>query len=256
MNTKFRQDVLDHIKNNTQGVSFQSIANATQSSENLSENDRKNFTDTVHEVLADLEKAGEVKRVKNPKGHSNKLTFYKFIKPKVHKTPILTSADNETSDTNNKGCAGEYAVMSELLFLNFDVNLMSVDRGKDIIAHKDGEYYFVQVKTTNLNKDGQATWYIPKATLNSFFSDNRMRYVLVARCLAYGKQQNRYFCFTNSEISTFKTQGFITSSKEKITVKVKYEDHIPFLLGKNSKQDLSLWENFDSMVGRTIDNDD
>lgn len=49
--------------------------------------------------------------------------------------------------TNYLGKAGEYAVMSELLFWGFNASLMSVDDGIDITASKSGKYFHLQVKT-------------------------------------------------------------------------------------------------------------
>lgn len=46
------------------------------------------------------------------------------------------------------GKAGEYAVASELLFWGFNVSLMAVDQGIDLIAEKDGKFRHIQVKTS------------------------------------------------------------------------------------------------------------
>ncbi len=46
------------------------------------------------------------------------------------------------------GKAGEYAVMAELLFFEFNPSIMAVDDGIDIIASKNNKYFHIQVKTS------------------------------------------------------------------------------------------------------------
>lgn len=46
------------------------------------------------------------------------------------------------------GKAGEYAVASELLFWGFNVSLMAVDQGVDLVVEKDGKFRHIQVKTS------------------------------------------------------------------------------------------------------------
>ena len=46
------------------------------------------------------------------------------------------------------GKAGEYAVASELLFWGFNVSMMAVDQGVDLIVEKGGKFHHIQVKTS------------------------------------------------------------------------------------------------------------
>lgn len=46
------------------------------------------------------------------------------------------------------GRAGEYAVASELLFWGFNVSLMAVDQGVDLVVEKEGKFRHIQVKTS------------------------------------------------------------------------------------------------------------
>lgn len=56
--------------------------------------------------------------------------------------------------TNNLflGKAGEYAVMSELLFWGYNVSLMAVDQGIDLVTSKNGRYHHIQVKTAKAKR--------------------------------------------------------------------------------------------------------
>lgn len=48
------------------------------------------------------------------------------------------------------GKAGEYAVASELLFWGFNISMMAVDQGIDLVAEKDGRFFHIQVKTCSV----------------------------------------------------------------------------------------------------------
>jgi hypothetical protein len=53
------------------------------------------------------------------------------------------------------GKAGEYAVASELLFWGFNVSLMAVDQGVDLVVEKEGKFRHVQVKTSMASASGR-----------------------------------------------------------------------------------------------------
>ena len=62
-------------------------------------------------------------------------------------------------NTQYTGRAGEHAVLSELLFWGFNVSLMAVDDGIDIVASKDNRYFHIQVKTaTESEVNGNASF--------------------------------------------------------------------------------------------------
>ncbi len=62
-------------------------------------------------------------------------------------TPI-SKPSPPVANTLFLGKAGEYAVASELLFWGFNVSLMAVDQGIDLVAEKDGKFQHIQVKTS------------------------------------------------------------------------------------------------------------
>jgi len=49
------------------------------------------------------------------------------------------------------GKAGEHLVASRLLFLGYNVSIMAVDTGADLIATRDKSTFYIQVKTANPN---------------------------------------------------------------------------------------------------------
>jgi len=73
-------------------------------------------------------------KIKNKKGGERR-GVYRL--KRVRQSDVVLLPFNEpkqSSDTGFIGKAGEYAVMSELLFKGFNVSLMTVDKGIDIIA--------------------------------------------------------------------------------------------------------------------------
>lgn len=65
------------------------------------------------------------------------------------------------------GKAGEYAVMSELLFWGFNVSLMTVDDGINVVALKDNKYFHLQVKTATESGDGKYSFKIKQTAFDT-----------------------------------------------------------------------------------------
>ncbi len=244
-----RQVILDLlVDNKNTSISFQKIKEHVEASDKLSAADKSNLSEVIKDILKSLEQDGLVKNFA-PKGSSRK-TQYKYIRPKSSKGPIDTI--ETISDTNYIGRAGEYAVMSELMFLGYDVNLMTIDKGQDLIAHKNGDFVYIQVKTTSIDNSGQrATWQIKTDIFNKFSEKFDMFYVLVLRCKANGKPQNRFFTFSSQEIQTFHSQDAIGASNNAITIKIRYDGATPKLY-HTKEIDITRWESFESIEGRRI----
>lgn len=62
--------------------------------------------------------------------------------------------ENKTKNSRYIGTAGEYRVISELLFKGYNANPVTVDEGIDITATKNDKQYNIQVKTSN-EKNGK-----------------------------------------------------------------------------------------------------
>lgn len=84
------------------------------------------------------------------------------------------------------GKAGEYLVMSELLFWGFNVSLMTVDEGVDIIASKENKYFHLQVKTASDDGTGKFKFTIKKQSfINN--SGSNVFYIFVMRFKSYSE---------------------------------------------------------------------
>jgi len=121
---------------------------------------------------------------------------YSFEEQKRDEERALLESESqelETQSTQFIGKAGEHLVVSKLLFMEFNANIMSVDEGMDIAATKDNRLYNVQVKTANENKGK----YVADMRVSSYKKHNRTNafYIIVLR----GKETN-YLILPYSEM--------------------------------------------------------
>lgn len=124
------------------------------------------------------------------------------------------------------GTAGEYAVMSELLFHGYNVNRMVIDDGIDIVATKDNQYYYIQVKTTVMVQGQNPNWQIDINAYNRY-NMSGVQYIFVLRCggikqNASAIDRNMYFVLTRDQIALGIANGYIKQGLNTISVKVKF----------------------------------
>lgn len=145
------------------------------------------------------------------------------IRPKIKIVDTL----NPPIDKMFEGAAGETAVISELLFREYNANRMMVDKGIDIVATKDNVYKYIQVKTSNV-KDGKVYWQIKQERFDAHVVVN-LRYILVARyndTLKYKNEpitQSMFFILTSNDIDRGVKQGWINEGSEFLSIKVKFD---------------------------------
>lgn len=126
-----------------------------------------------------------------------------------------------------EGAAGETAVISELLFREFNANRMMVDKGIDIVATKDNVYRYIQVKTSNV-KDGRVYWQIKQERFDAHVV-NQLRYILVARYEETFKYKNEsvarnmFFVLSSDDIDRGKRGGWINEGAEFLSIKVRFD---------------------------------
>ena len=91
-------------------------------------------------------KNARFRRIKNKTGG-----FKRGIYALKAKRPITSfpEAPQEKVSTLYTGTAGEYAVLSELMFRGYNASVLPVDEGIDVIASKGNSYFHIQVKTAN-----------------------------------------------------------------------------------------------------------
>lgn len=148
---------------------------------------------------------------------------------KYRRRPI-TAPPKETQaiDKMFEGAAGETAVISELLFREFNANRMMVDKGIDIVATKDNVYRYIQVKTSNVKSDGRVNWQIKQERFDAHVV-NQLRYILVARYEERFKYKNEpvirsmFFVLSSDDIDRGKKEGWINEGAENLSIKVRFD---------------------------------
>lgn len=146
-----------------------------------------------------------------------------------YKRRPTTAPPKETQaiDKMFEGAAGETAVISELLFREFNANRMMVDKGIDIVATKDNVYRYIQVKTSNV-KDGRVYWQIKQERFDAHVV-NQLRYILVARYEETFKYKNvpvarnMFFVLSSDDIDRGKRGGWINEGAEFLSIKVRFD---------------------------------
>ncbi|MEL7228065.1 MAG: hypothetical protein AAGL17_25360 [Cyanobacteria bacterium J06576_12] len=121
------------------------------------------------------------------------------------------------------GHAGEHAVLSELLFFNFNPSIMTVDDGIDIVASKNNVYFHIQVKTANLSKSEKYNYSIQMKSFDAKNQSNTF-YIFVMRVFDKEKYFNEYLVISNTEIQRWMDSGLIKVG-EKISFRVSYDQN-------------------------------
>lgn len=150
--------------------------------------------------------------------------------PKNFKVP-----EQPKVSTQFTGKAGEYAVMSELLFFGFNVSAMTVDDGIDIVASKADSYFHIQVKTANATVNNKFQF---KVTKRAFGSKDAAAtfYVLVLRISENSRNTCEYLILPSSEIRRLVDKGVVRDG-DTMTLSVDRERGNRFLL--NSTEDVT-----------------
>lgn len=135
------------------------------------------------------------------------------------------------------GKAGEHLVCAELLFRDFNANIISVDVGLDIFATKNGRVYCLQVKTAHLNSSNTFGFDIPKASLEKH-DGCRVFYVFVLR----DDTAVNYLIlpFTEVEKKIHEKAIFLTGKKPRYRASISIRDEGVFLGSRDHKMDYYL----------------
>ena len=152
-------------------------------------------------------------------------------------TPSLIPKEGPPPTSNLfLGKAGEYAVMSELLFWGYNVSLMAVDQGIDLVTSKNGRYHHIQVKTaTSASDDGPFVFQITQKAFDANHNST-MWYVFVMR----KKLNTAYAVVPSSHLHTLRSAGAIGG--QNLSIQLTAEDRgRRYML--NGKSDVSMFIN-------------
>lgn len=146
-----------------------------------------------------------VKWDNGPRKGKEKRGWYRL---KIEKSPTAAAQiEPPQTDKAFTGKAGEYAVMSELLFWEYNASVMAVDNGIDLVASKDNKYFHVQVKTATELDGGKFSFTIKHTSFKQHDSAT-MFYVFVLR----RGLRNEYIIIPSSYLRALITGGRIAAS--------------------------------------------
>ncbi len=131
-----------------------------------------------------------------------------WYRAKVEKAPtVVAQLIAPETDKAFTGKAGEFAVMSELLFWGYNASAMTVDNGIDVVASKEEKYFHIQVKTAAEQDGGKFTFSIKNSSFQQHHS-SLMYYVFVLR----RKLSNEYVIIPSSYLQVLISGGKITKA--------------------------------------------
>jgi hypothetical protein len=146
-----------------------------------------------------------------------------------------TFAEQPSLPTAYTGKAGEYSVLSELLFFGFNASLMTIDDGIDIVASKESNYFHIQVKTSNSTNAGKFRFTVKQRAFSAKDSSTTF-YILVLRSLINHKYGCDHLVIPSSEVRRLIDKGVIKNA-ESISLSVEQDKSGKFVL--NSIEDVS-----------------
>ena len=225
--------------------------------EGLAETDGKTPERTLNaDISRDISTLkGESRFIRVEKGIYSVNAKYASSRPSIIDSTNVSSTNSIISKAQNNyfeeetnknyslyvGKAGEYAVASELLFRDYNVSLMSVDVGIDIIASKNDKTYNIQVKTSHEN---QFYRYVSDIRISSFEKHNTSNtfYIFV---LKSDKNGANFLIFPYHRIKEFVDRGIILSinsnTRYRVNIFLKEES---FFLGNQTNEVSYFYNNW------------
>lgn len=174
----------------------------------------------------------------------------KHFKPEIERTKRIIKYGADI-DSLALGKAGEFAVISELLFRGFEANIVCVDKGMDIIAStKENKNICIQVKTTTIKHDGTIQVTIPLKSYNKYIFSG-IYYIVVVREIKQKQKPciNHFFIFPISTINDYIEKNYFKKQKNQICITI-YQEENKFILKNNDFENIleSTYNRFDKII--------
>ena len=146
---------------------------------------------------------------------------------KEERSPAPTLPTAPPAQKNFLGKAGEYAVMSELLFWQYNVSSMIVDDGIDLVASKDNKFFHIQVKTSSCQNGNTWHFTISKASFLRYQSGN-VFYIFVLR-----KNTGNIFIVMPSNQISYLISSKVISDGAILSINISFnENRREYFIGK------------------------
>jgi len=135
------------------------------------------------------------------------------------------------------GKGGEYLVASKLLFLGYNVSILAIDSGVDLVAIKDEKPFHMQVKTAHL-KGNRYSFNISKASVDRH-SHGGVFYVFVLREETSTQGAESFLIFPFNTIEEYISRGYIKPHRNRriLTTTVTQHEGSLFLGTKENNVD-------------------
>lgn len=247
----YKNEVIEVLKANPKGLHVNEITQIISDNLNLPESEVLKKVQSICATNA-KNKNSDITRVLDAKTNKPKKGRYRVIIRKPLGTPKITPTNQPSSTMGNGaaqskmmttfiGKAGECAVMSELLWRDYNVNTFLVDDGVDVVASKNNMFYLLQIKTTVLSGD-KVSIRLNKVRFATFVGFN-IRYVIVVRSCINNIDTNLFFIFNTNDIDRFEAQKRIkTPADGFINIKIKFVNNIPYIYDVE-EEDISFYMN-------------
>jgi len=174
-------------------------------------------------LSAQVKKKGSAfARVSGKKKGTYRKGMYR-LKARRNNTNAVTFPEQPKVSSQFTGCAGEHAVLSELLFWGFNASMMTVDDGIDIVASKGGDYFHIQVKTSNISSSGEMYGFsVDRKRHQQKYSSSTFYVLVLRRRINNRRYTNDYIIIPSFEIQSMIAKGIISDSQT-ISMRVSVE---------------------------------
>jgi hypothetical protein len=189
---------------------------------------------TLSQDIKKKKRESEFSKPKNSKGGSRR-GYYRIKIPRSTIPKEVVVPEQPRVNAIYTGKAGEFAVLSELLFFGFNASYMAVDDGIDVIASKDNKYFHVQVKTANVSDAGRYSFTLNQRSYDAKDSSSTF-YILVLRNFNGHSYVNSFLVFPNSEVRRLVESGVVQRG-EKLSFRVEKDRAGKYLL--NGRENVS-----------------
>ena len=179
----------------------------------------------VKRGLFTLGKTGMLKRKTRPR----QVDYYEENDVEKIMLPEKKIVDALPSPDTYLGKAGEMAVSSELLYRGYNISLMAVDDGIDIVAIKHNNTYLIQVKTMTSKNDTTFATHIRRGSFERYRYSNCF-YVFVLR----SKEKNTFVVMSAIQIDSYMGQGVIQNNPNTINLTFRVANGNILLSGKEN----------------------
>ena len=238
MNMKLIDQVVEALVDSRQAMHVDDIAQSIVKKYPNIQSNVEDLSKKVSSLLANdikRKKGGSLfSKPKNKTGGSRrgiyKLKVGRRVVPKTFKVPEQPKVSSQFT-----GKAGEFSVMSELLFFGFNASAMTVDDGIDIVASKDDSYFHIQVKTSNTSAQNKYQFKITKRAFGSKDSSGTF-YVLVMRVNEDSRNICEHLVIPSSEIRRLVDKAVIRDG-ESMSISVDRQRGSKFVI--NGLEDVS-----------------